>query len=157
MRVDAVNAYRARGLVPVLALALLGGCTLLRPNLQVPRIAVVGVNVRRADFWQQQLVVRLRVTNPNAIRLPVAALSYALSVNGERVADGHSAQSFTVPAHGSAEFDTEVTANMAGALLTVFGNHRQRMVHYRLRGEVELAHGLLRALPFDERGQFALQ
>jgi LEA14-like dessication related protein len=156
MRVDTTNGRRARWLVPALALVLLGGCALVRPNLQVPRIAVIGVRVRRADFWQQQLVVRLRVTNPNAIRLPVAALSYALTVNGQRVADGHSAQSFTVPAHGSVEFDTEVTANMAGALLTVFGSGRQRLVHYRLRGEVELAHGLLRELPFDERGQFAL-
>ena len=156
MQVDSAPAHRARWLVPVLALALLGGCALLRPNLQMPRIAVIGVHVRRADFWQQQLVVRLRVTNPNAIRLPVAALSYALRVNGQRVADGRSAQGFTVQAHGSAEFDTEVTANMAGALLTVFANGRHRMLHYRLRGRVELAHGLLRELPFDERGQVAL-
>lgn len=148
---------RARWLAPMLALAAIGGCAWLVPHLQAPRLAVIGVRVRRADFWQQRLDVRLRVRNPNSISLPVEALTYTLAVNGQPVADGRSARRFTVPPHGTTEFDTVVTANMASTFLSILGAGRGHPVQYRLRGKVELAHGLLRELPFDERGQFVLK
>ncbi len=157
MRVERGTALRARALAPMLLLAALGGCAWFVPDLKAPRLAVVGVRVRRADFWQQHLDVRLRVRNPNSIGLSVASLTYTLAVNGQPVADGRCAQRFTVPPHGTAEFNTEVTANMAGAFLTILSGGRAHPVHYRLRGKVVLARGLLRELPFDERGQFLLK
>ena len=157
MRADRAIALRARWLAPALLLAALGACAWLVPHLRAPRLAVVGVRVRRADFWQQQLEVRLRVRNPNPVSLPIEALNYTLTLNGQHIANGRAAQGFTVPAHGTAEFNTEVTANMAGALLGILGDGRHRLVHYRLRGKVELPYGLLRELPFDERGQFRLR
>ncbi len=150
-------ARHAWRLAPVLLALLLGGCAWLTPNLRAPHLRVLGVRVLRADFWQQQLRVRLRVRNPNSISLPIESLQYSLALNGHRVADGRSARRFTVPPHGTAEFDTEVTANMAGALFSLFGRGRAHPVRYRLRGKVELARGLLRELPFDERGQFVLK
>ena len=148
---------RALLLAPALLAAALGGCAWFTPNLHSPRLSVLGVQVVRADFWQQQLKVRLRVSNPNDISLPIESLQYALSLNGHRVADGRSARRFTVPPHGTAEFNTEVTTNMAGALFTLFSQGSARAVTYRLRGKVELARGLLRELPFNERGQFVLK
>ena len=150
-------ARHAWRLAPLLLATLLSGCAWLTPNLHAPHLRVLGVRVLHADFWQQQLRVRLRVRNPNSISLPIESLQYALSLDGHRVADGRSARRFTVPPHGTAEFDTEVTANMAGALFTLFGRGGARPVAYRLRGKVELARGLLRELPFDERGQFVLK
>ncbi len=148
---------RVRWLAPALLLAALGGCTWFMPRLDAPHVAVIGVRVRRADFWQQQLEVRLRVRNPNPISLPIDAVHYTLQIGDETIADGHTLGPFTVPAHGSAEFNTDVTANMAGALLTALATGRGRPIHYRLRGTVELAHDLLlRELPFDERGSFTL-
>jgi len=150
-------ARHAWRLAPVLLAVLLSGCAWLTPNLHAPHLRVLGVRVLRADFWQQQLRVRLRVRNPNSISLPIESLQYSLALNGHRVADGRSTRHFTVPPHGTAEFNTEVTANMAGAVFTLFGRDRTRPVQYRLRGKVELARGLLRELPFDERGQFVLK
>ncbi len=157
MRVDQHVLVRVRWLGPALLLAALGGCALFMPKLATPQLTVLGVHVQRADFWEQRLVVRLRVRNPNSISLPVKALTYTLAVNGQPVAAGRCAQSFTVPAHSSADFNTDVTANMAGALLAVFGKGRHQPLHYRLRGKVELAHGLLRDLPFDENGEVTLK
>jgi LEA14-like dessication related protein len=157
MRADPQILHRLRWLAPALLLGALGGCALFMPKLVTPQLTVLSVHVQRADFWQQHLVVRLRVRNPNSIRLPVRALTYTLAVNGQPVAAGRCAQSFTVPAHSSADFNTDVTANMAGALLAVLGDGRRQPLHYRLRGKVELAHGLLRDLPFDESGQVTLK
>ncbi len=137
-------------------LAALGGCAFL-PRLVPPRLSIVHVQIRRADFWSQRLDVRVRVHNPNDVSLPVRNVQYALDIEGRRFATGTCAQGFTVPAHGTAEFDTEVTANMAGALLTVLARGHSRPVHYRLLGKVELARGWLHSLPFDERGVFTLQ
>ena len=150
-------ARHAWRLAPLLLATLLSGCAWLTPNLHAPHLRVLGVRVLHADFWQQQLRVRLRVRNPNSISLPIESLQYSLALNGRRVADGRSTRHFTVPPHGTAEFDTEVTANMAGALFSLFGRGRTHPVRYRLRGKVELARGLLRELPFDERGQFVLK
>lgn len=144
-------------LAPLLTLAVLGGCAGLFPRLKAPHVSVVSVQVRSADFWRQRLQVRLQVRNPNGIDLSIESIRYTLQVNGSTFADGRTAEGFTVPAHGSAEFDTEVTANMAGAVFAVLSQGRGRPVHYRLRGEVELAHELLRSLPFDERGSFTLK
>ena len=148
---------RLRWLPLLWALAALAGCALFVSRLAAPRLTIVNVQVRRADFWQQRLQVRVRVRNPNGLDLAVKRVSYALDIAGQRLATGTCAQGFTVPAHGSAEFDTEVTANMAGALLTLLTQGRNRPVRYRLTGRVELAHGWLRSLPFDERGSFRLR
>lgn len=157
MRAERSLSGRALLLAPALLAGVLGGCAWLSPNLQLPGLSVLGVRVLRANFWQQQLEVHLRVQNPNSISLPVKSLHYTLVLDGHRVATGYSTRRFTVPAHGSAEFNTEVTANMAGALFTILAQERATPVHYRLRGSVELARGLLRELPFDERGQFVLK
>lgn len=100
-----------RPLAPVLALATLGGCAWLVPKLQSPRVRVVGVHVRSASFWQQRLRVRLRVRNPNGVSLPIEAIHYTLRIDGRTFANGRTVRRFTVPAHGSAEFNTYVTAD----------------------------------------------
>jgi LEA14-like dessication related protein len=138
-------------------LAALAGCALFVSGLVPPRVSIVNVHVRRADFWQQRLRVRVRVSNPNDLDLGVKRVSYVLDIDGQRIATGICAQGFTVPAHGTAEFDTQVTANMAGALLTVLAQGHNRPMHYRLRGRVELSRGWLRSLPFDERGSLTLR
>ncbi len=143
-----------RPLALVLVLAALGGCAWLVPKLQSPQVRVVGIRVRSANFWQQRLRVRLRVRNPNGIDLPIEAIRYTLRIDGRTYANGRTVRRFTVPAHGSAEFNTYVTANMAGALLTILSGGQGRPVRYRLRGEVAVAHDLLHELPFDARGQF---
>jgi LEA14-like dessication related protein len=146
-----------RHLAPLIMLAALGGCAWLAPKLQSPRVRVIGVHVRSADFWQQRLRVRLRVRNPNGTSLPIEAIRYTLRIDGRTFANGRTVRRFDVPAHGSAEFNTYVTANMAGALLRILSGGRKRPVRYRLRGEVEVAYDLLRELPFDAHGQFFIR
>jgi LEA14-like dessication related protein len=147
---------RARALAPLIVLAALGGCAWLAPRLQSPRVRVIGVRVRSATFWQQRLQVRLRVRNPNGVNLPIDAIRYTLRIDGRTFANGRTVRRFDVPAHGSADFNTYVTANMAGALLRILSGGRQQPVRYRLRGEVEVAE-LLRELPFDAHGQFVIR
>lgn len=137
--------------------ALLGGCALFMPKLQAPSLSIVSVELLKSDLWEQHLKVRMRVQNPNDRSLPVKGLTYTIEVVGQPFAAGVSGASFVVPARGEAEFDMNVTANMAGALFKLLGHSDSDPIDYRISGKVSLSEGLLRTVPFDKHGTFKLQ
>jgi LEA14-like dessication related protein len=142
-----------------LAAMLLAGCA-LTPKFTPPRLSVVNVQLEGGDLWEQRLKVRLHVENPNNRPLPVKGLEYTLVVGGQQLARGVSAASFIVPAMGESEFDTNVTTNLAGTLLKLLGRGPDALgqsVEYHLTGKVSLSAGLVRSIPFDERGSVRLQ
>jgi LEA14-like dessication related protein len=144
--------------VPLLLLAVaLSGCALFVPKLQTPRLAIVDVEVLRANFMEQQLRVRMRVDNPNDRSLPIKGLSYTVYLGGLEFATGVSDASFVVPALGTAEFNMDVTANAAGALFAILSKPRGQGIDYHMKGRVELSHGWLRSIPFEENGTFTLR
>jgi LEA14-like dessication related protein len=140
----------------LLAAGLPAACA-VAPKLEAPKLSIADVQVVSAELWVQHLKVRLHVHNPNDRELPVKGLEYAIEIAGKQVASGESAASFVVPPRGDAEFDTNVTADLAGAtlkLLTRGPNALAEEVQYRLSGKVSLASGLWRSIPFDEHGSF---
>jgi LEA14-like dessication related protein len=136
--------------------ALLGACV-LAPKLEAPKLSIAGVQVVSGELWVQHLKVRMHVHNPNDRELPVQGLEYTIEIAGEEFASGASAASFVVPPRGDAEFDTNVTTNLAGAVLKLLARGPGALteeVPYRLSGKVSLASGLWRSIPFDEHGTF---
>ncbi len=145
-----------RRLVALLGVALLAaGCATMR--LEPPQLQVVEVGLVGASLMQQQLRVRMRVQNPNDVELPVRGISYEVLLAGERFAAGESERNFVVPALGETEFNLDVTANAAAALLRVLGDRSGRNPEYRLVGRVHLARGVLRTIPFEHRGELPLR
>lgn len=142
-----------------LLLSLTGGCSLLVPRLETPKLSVVNVELQKSDLWEQRMKVRMRVENPNDRAIPVKGLTVALDVQGQELAHGVSGASFNVPALGEAEFDMNMTANMAGALLKLLGSNNQirDSVDYRVRGKLSLSEGWMRSIPFEDRGTFSLK
>jgi LEA14-like dessication related protein len=138
---------------------LLGGCSLFVPKLTTPKLTVVNVEMLKSDLWEQRMKVRMRVENPNDRPIPVKGLTVALDVQGQELAHGVSGASFNVPAFGEAEFDMNMTANMAGALIKLLGkgNTLGDQVEYRVTGKISLSEGLLRSIPFEDKGTFRLQ
>ncbi len=144
----------------VLILLVLAGCSALLPKLETPDLSIVSVELLKGDLWEQRLRVRMRVQNPNDRALPIKGLSYTLDVAGERFATGVSGASFTVPAFGEAEFDMNVTANMASTLFKLIARgdrSLEEQIDYRITGKISLAEGWLRSIPFEERGTFRLR
>jgi LEA14-like dessication related protein len=145
--------------VSMFACALLGGCSLFVPKLETPQLSVVNVELQKSDLWEQRMRVRMRVVNPNDRPIPVKGLTCSLEVQGEELAHGVSGASFNVPALGEAEFDMNMTANMAGALIKLLGrgNSIGDQVEYRVKGKLSLSEGLLRSIPFEDKGTFKLR
>lgn len=143
----------------LLGATLLGACA-LAPQLQTPHLSIAEVQLVSSDLWQQRLRVRMHVQNPNDRPVAVKGLVYTLEVEGQQFASGESAASFTVPALGETDFDMNVTTNLAGVLLKLLARGPDALgqsVAYRLTGKLSLSAGLVRSIPFDERGSFRLQ
>lgn len=156
-----VPALRALARVAGLAIAALalGACAALGTKLETPELSLVGIQMHEATFFEQRLLVRLRVRNPNDLVLPVKGLTANFELDGVHFAEGVSARAFDIPALGEAEFDMIVTANAATALLEIFGKDRKRQskeLDYRISGKLSTSLGLLRSVPFDERGKITL-
>jgi LEA14-like dessication related protein len=147
-------------LATTLAVALLlGGCSLFVPKLETPQLSVVNVELMKSDLWEQRMKVRMRVVNPNDRPIPVKGLTVALDVQGQQLAHGVSGASFNVPALGEAEFDMNLTANMAGAVIRLLGKGEQlgESLDYRVTGKISLSEGFLRTIPFEDKGTFKLR
>jgi len=145
------------------ALAL-AGALLIAPGcasslkLEPPHLSVVTMKVQSADIFSQRLQVRLRVVNPNDRELPIKGISYRIEVEGDQLAEGLTEAPFVVPAMGEAEFDMQVTANLAGTLAKyLMRGSTPDALNYRLVGKVALSSGFLRSIPFDERGSVKLK
>lgn len=151
---------RAAALLTVIA--VLGGCTLLAPRLEPPKLSILGVEIVKGDLFEQRLRVRVRVQNPNDRELAVKGLTYTIEVGGEEFGRGMSGSSFVVPRRGEAEFDMMLTANLAGTLVRLASRAQQSgarpdALDYRIVGKVSLASGVLRSIPFEDKGQLKLR
>jgi LEA14-like dessication related protein len=149
--------------LPAAACALLlSGCAALAPKLETPKLSIVNVELVKSDLFEQRLRARIKVENPNDRDLAVKGITYTIEVGGEEFGRGISGSSFTVPRLGEAEFDMNVTANMAGTLMRLATRTRESggtpdAIDYRIVGKVSLATGVLRSIPFEERGTFKLR
>jgi len=153
-----MRELRRWGLVGLVALPLiaLSGCAAL-PKFESPKLSVVALKVQGGDFFSQRLQVRMRVFNPNDRELPIKAITYSLEVSDTEIGNGSTAAPFTVPAMGEAEFDMQITANLAGVIGKLLSRKNSSdPLPYRLVGDVSLSSGFLKRIPFDERGSVKL-
>ncbi len=148
-----------RALAAAAVVALLGSGCALAPKFTTPTLSIVGVKVEGSDLLAQHLKVRVHVKNPNDRTLPVRGIEYTLDVDGQPFATGASAASFVVPALGEAEFDMNVTTNVAGTLMRLLARPADSLtsVPYRLTGKISLSEGWLQSIPFEQHGTFRLQ
>ena len=141
-----------RFLLATFAVLVLGACA-TGPQIEPPKVSIVGVQVVSGEVWAQHLKVRMHLHNPNDRDLPVKGLEYSIEIAGQEFASGSSADSFVVPPHGDAELETNVTANVAGALLKLLTHVPSTLVAYRISGKVSLGEGLGR-VPFEANASF---
>jgi LEA14-like dessication related protein len=153
------GGFRTGVLACLTAVALgAGGCAGIS-KLEAPHLQVLSMQVKSADIFSQRLTVRMRVQNPNARELPIKGIEYRIEVNDAELAQGLTDAPFVVPAMGEAEFDVNVTANLATALAKFLSRRggAPETLDYRLIGSVALSSGFLRRIPFDERGSVKLK
>lgn len=140
-------------LLPLAGCLALAACVGIPRDLQTPEVSFVSLRAAEVSVFEQKLEVRLKVHNPNRIELPVNGLDIDIELAGEPFAQGTSAREFVIPAEGEAEFDMNVTANAASALLRIAGTDlKSGEIDYRLKGRLSTRIGMLRTIPFEQAG-----
>lgn len=120
-----------------------------------PVIELVRMNVVKARLHEQDFVLHLRITNPNASKLQVRGLDYSVHLNDiELVADGQTRQSFTVPAHGLQDFQIPITTNLWGRAKPIVKLLKKKApIPYRLSGEIKTGRLFGHTVPFSHSGE----
>jgi LEA14-like dessication related protein len=136
--------------------AVLAGCASMLPKLQAPTLVVTGVVIGGGNLQQQQIRLTFHATNPNARAIPIRSIECSLELAGSAFAQGETDSAFTLPPLGEADFDVNVTANLNTMLAALAGGFGHHTVDYRVYGKVHLQGGLVRAIPFDQKGRIRL-
>jgi len=135
---------------------LLGGCAALLPKLEAPQLTITDVALQGGNAQQQQLRLTLHVVNPNARDIVIRGIECHLELEGKRFAEGATDAAFVLPSLGETDFNLNVTADLDNALELLAGGLMHRAVNYRLYGQVHLGSGLVRHVPFDQKGRLRL-
>lgn len=133
---------------------IIAGCAGLPAQVDPPQITLAGLNLANLNLLEQHFNLQLRMQNPNDFDLPIAAMSYALEINGKPFATGLSNRAVTVPKFGSELVEVEAISNLGG-LIEQFNHLPKGNVHYRLKGAAHLGSGD-RKVPFEQNGEIAL-
>ena len=149
---------RLSRLLPVLTAigVALAGCASVLPKLEAPRLAVTGVVIGGGNIQQQQIRLTFHATNPNNRAIAIRSIECNLEIEGAAFAQGTTDAAFTLPALGEIDFDLNVTANLNTVLGAFAGGFGRHAVDYRVYGQVHLQGGMLRNIPFDQRGKVRL-
>lgn len=135
----------------------LGGCSSLVPKLQAPQLDIAGVALNGGSLRAQKVAVTFNVTNPNDRQISVSGIDCRIALSGNDFATGQTAAPFVLPALGSSQFTLDLTADLGSVLELLAKQMGAKDVSYRLTGQLHLAEGLIRTVPFTKEGRLPLQ
>ncbi|HEX2789903.1 MAG TPA: LEA type 2 family protein [Steroidobacteraceae bacterium] len=139
----------------MLAVAL-AGCASIVPKLEAPTLAVTTVVIGGGNSQAQQIRLTFHATNPNDRAIAIRSIECNLELEGAAFAQGTTDAAFTLPALGQADFDLNLTANLNSVLAALAGGFGHHTVDYRVYGKVHLQGGVVRTIPFDQKGRVRL-
>ena len=133
---------------------MLSGCATMQSQLEPPHVTLTDMRILEMTLFEQRYGLKIRVQNPNPIALPITGLNFQLDVNDAELGRGVSDQTVTVPAHGEAVLEINLTSNLARIFdqLRGFESGKGQSLSYRLSGGLSLSIWMGK-LPFDYRGE----
>ena len=120
-------------------LSHLSGCSWMTGSFEDPDVKLLKVEVVKAHWLKDVLVMSVDLDNPHVFRLTIHSLQYAVQLNDIQLAEGESGQWFTVPAHGHEVFDVPVRTNLWRHMKYIVKllERPEEPIRYRLQGEVK--------------------
>lgn len=122
------------------------------PVPSLPRVELGGIRLGRQTFTETELLVRLRVENPNAFPLPAASVRLDVELAGERVAQAATEQLAALGAGAAATLEVPVRMSVLGAGRVLLQN-RGRQLRVAVRGTAGF--GWMQ-LPFEVSGELPM-
>jgi len=130
-------------------LMLISGCKV--GEIKTPEVNVTKSKFTSVSLKHGRLDTQLRVSNPNAFKLPIKAISYQLFLNDKAFSSGATKHSLKIPAGGNqlVELPLDIEyKKLLGGLDSLF---KSKTIRFRLQGEIDL--GLVK-VPYRKTGEF---
>lgn len=122
------------------------------PVPKLPRVELAGIRPGRQSFTDTEVVVRLRVQNPNAFPLPPASVTLDVELSGDRVAQAATQPLPPIAAGAGATLEIPVRLSLLGAGRALLGGRGKPMTVV-VRGSAGF--GWMQ-LPFSVSGELPL-
>lgn len=126
----------------VVLLALLSGCEQLNQQLKnvvkEPSVSVQNLSVTGLNLDSVNLLLRLKVSNPNDFKLALAGYDYQIKFNNKELLKGETSEGFSVPAAAASSVDVPLTIgfNQVMDLLNQVGDDNQ--LNYEVNANMRL-------------------
>jgi len=140
-----------------LALAfLLAACASADKTLP-PSVQIVDLRLGHAGLLSQELLIDLRVGNPNDFAIPLRGITFDLDVNGQPFANGLGYAAVDVPRLSYATVPVRGTTDTFGIIRQILALGESDRLSYRIHGIVYIG-GLGRndGVPFERAGELSL-
>jgi LEA14-like dessication related protein len=147
---------RAAAFLVALGYAALCGCASMLPKLQAPQLQVTAIDFAGGNMQQQQIALTVHAANPNDRAITVRGIDCKLELSGNEFAVCATTGAFTLPPLAATDFTLNVMANVNSLIASLAANLGRNRIDYHIYGEVHLA-GLVRTIPFDQRGSVRLR
>ncbi len=115
-----------------------------------PQISVYSVRMGQLSFTEGNVIIALRVKNPNPFNIPLRGLDYGLSLNNVKVAEGTVQKNLTITSHEDRIIEIPVKFKLTNLLQAVPDLIRTRKFTYDLSGNT---HFPLLNIPFKRVGR----
>ena len=135
---------------------MLGACAAIE-STEPPKVRLVDVKLLESGVFEQQMLVDLRIINPNNVDLPLDGLAFELEVNDNVLAEGYSNEAVTVPRLGEARIPVRASTSLLGLVQQFVTLSQSDHLSYRLKGRAYVQGLFSRGVPFDQGGRLDLQ
>jgi LEA14-like dessication related protein len=142
----------------VFTLTLNGCSAVLQEVLKEPEVSVGEFKLVKAGLINQTFSLKLVVTNPNQIALPIKSFNYNIQLAGDEFASGNTTQPFSIPAKGSESIDLTVKLNLlrSSSHLINIVKSGSKTINYQLNGNIGIDLPLMAAVPVSKVGSLKL-
>jgi len=122
--------------------------------MEPPRVALVSLSAPTLSNLEALFSVKLRITNPNSIPLPLKGMNYSLALNNYSVFQGVSNNLPTIAAYGEEVVELSVSTNLLSApkFLLDLASKPDQAINYNFSSKVDLK-GALPSFNIKESGE----
>lgn len=141
-----------------LFLVILAGCAVLQNALEKPDLSVTSINLQPIKGMEATFNIGLRVSNPNAVPLPLAGMAYTLNLEGFEVIKGVANDLSTISAYSEKEFTVSASTNLLQSirLLSKYINAPKGSLDYSLDAELDTGNKLISPFNLSTKGNIGL-
>jgi LEA14-like dessication related protein len=135
---------------------IVAGCAASEPPIP-PSISLANVELVKPGLLRQDLVLDLRIGNPNNFDIPIDGLTFRLDIDGQPFAEGYSNRRLTVPRLSEVSIPVAATTDTIAIVRQILSLGDRQEVRYRMHGFAYIAEiAGSRRIPYEREGTLSL-